>query len=111
MSPSCLFCEIIKKRVEASIVYEDSNVLAFLDIYPASIGHTLIIPKEHYENIFETPEKTLAQLIAAVKKISFAVKKAMGVEGVKIIQLNGKVAGQVVMHIHFHVIPIGSKKE
>ena len=109
MSAACPFCSIASGKVAASIVYEDADVLAFLDLYPAGVGHTLVIPRKHYENIYEVPEKLLAELSAVVKKLSVALKKAVGADGIKIIQLNGVAAGQVVMHIHFHVIPTVSK--
>ena len=80
-----------------------------MDLYPAGVGHTLIVPRKHYENIYDVPEKLLAELAAVVKKVCVAVKKTVGADGIKVIQLNGVAAGQVVMHIHFHVIPTVSK--
>jgi histidine triad (HIT) family protein len=80
-----------------------------MDLNPVSVGHTLVVPRQHWENIFEVPEETLTELISVVKKVSVAVKKAVGADGIKIVQLNGRAAGQVVFHIHFHVIPSSSK--
>ena len=105
MSTVCPFCSIASGKAAASIVYQNENVLAFMDLNPAEIGHTLIVPRKHYENIYEIPEKLLAEIAAAVKQISVATKKAFDADGIKVIQLNGKAAGQVVMHIHVHVIP------
>ena len=105
-SEECIFCKIVRNEIPSKIVFENEFSLAFLDINPVSIGHTLIIPQEHWENIYETPEQTLAEMIAVVKRISVAIKKTVGADGIKVIQLNGKAAGQVVMHIHIHVIPI-----
>ena len=111
MTDNCPFCEIVSGKAPASIVYENSKVLAFLDINPANIGHTLVIPRGHWENIFEIPEKFLAEIAIVLKKVSISVKKTVDAEGIKVIQLNGRAAGQVVMHLHFHVIPITSKLE
>ena len=109
VSAACPFCSITSAKTAASIVYEDTSVLAFMDLYPAGVGHTLIIPRKHYENIYEVPEKLLTELAAVVKKVCIAVKKTVGADGIKVIQLNGAAAGQVVMHSHFHVIPAVSK--
>jgi len=105
MSESCNFCKIISGKNPASIVYEDGNVLAFMDLHPANVGHTLVVPKEHWETIYDIPEKVLSDLFVVVKRISVAVKKAVGAEGVSILQFNGRASGQSVMHFHVHVIP------
>lgn len=102
---SCIFCEIIKGNIPSNKVYEDDNVYAFLDIMPISYGHTLVIPKEHYANIEDIPEDGLAKLIAGVKKVGGALKSGMGVAGYNIIENNDPVSGQIIPHIHFHVIP------
>ena len=109
MSSDCPFCCIVSGSASSSIVYEDENILAFMDFCPISIGHTLIVPRKHWETIYEVPEKTLAELAAVVKKVCVAVKKTVDAAGIRIVQLNGKAAGQVVMHLHFHVIPVYSK--
>ena len=105
MSVVCPFCRIASGKAPASIVYEDATVLAFMDLNPANVGHILVVPKEHWENIYKVPEKVLAEMITVVKRVSAAVKKTVGAEGISVLQLNGMVAGQSVMHIHFHVIP------
>ena len=102
---SCIFCRIVRKQAHASIVYEDETVLAFIDIRPLSEGHTLVIPKEHYETIFEIPEKLLAQLHRIVKRVALAAKKATEADGISIFQQNGAAAGQEVFHFHVHVVP------
>jgi histidine triad (HIT) family protein len=89
----------------ASFVYEDEKVVAFLDIKPLNEGHTLVIPKAHYESIFEIPADLVAYLHGVTKKIAFAVKKATGADGISISQQNGKAAGQEILHFHVHVIP------
>ena len=106
MSDDCPFCKIAYGEATASIVYEDANVIAFMDLNPAADGHTLVVTKVHYENIYEVPEKLLAKMAKVVKRVCFAVKKSVNANGIKLIQLNGRAAGQVVMHIHIHVIPI-----
>ncbi len=109
MSNQCPFCNIAGGNVSASMVYQDSNVLAFMDLHPIREGHTLIISREHWENLYDVPEKTLKELIAVVKRVAVAVKKTVDADGIQIIQNNGRSAGQVVMHIHFHVIPMFSE--
>jgi histidine triad (HIT) family protein len=109
MSIDCPFCNIASGQAPASIVYEDSTVLAFMDLNPANIGHTLVIPRKHWENMYEIPEKTLTEMAPIVKRVCGAVKKTTGAEGITILQLNGKAAGQIVMHFHIHVIPRYSK--
>lgn len=79
--------------------------MAFLDIRPLNIGHTLVIPKAHYVDIFDIPAKELAAIHLVVKQLSFAIKKATNANGVSIIQQNGKAAGQDVFHLHVHVVP------
>ena len=105
MSESCNFCKIVSGENSASIVYEDASVLAFMDLHPANVGHTLVVPREHWETIYDIPEQVLADLFAVVKRVSFAVKKAVGAEGISILQFNEGAAGQSVRHFHVHVIP------
>jgi histidine triad (HIT) family protein len=102
---SCIFCKIANKQAAASCVYEDEKVVAFLDIRPLNEGHTLIIPKTHYENIFDIPQELNAYLHGITKQVAIAVKKATNADGISIIQQNGKAANQDVPHLHVHVIP------
>ena len=106
MSESCIFCKIVQKEAPASIVYEDEKVVAFLSIRPINVGHTLIVPKEHYENIHDIPEEEVSYLYKIVKKLAPAVKKAVEAEGIRIVQNNGEAAGQVIFHLHVHIIPM-----
>jgi histidine triad (HIT) family protein len=106
MSESCIFCKIVKKEAPASIAYEDEKVIAFMSVPPINIGHTLVIPKKHYENIYEIPEEEVAYLYKIVKKLSHAVQKAVNAEGIRLIQNNGATAGQVIFHLHVHIIPM-----
>jgi histidine triad (HIT) family protein len=109
MPESCIFCKIARKEAPANPVYEDDEVIAFLSIQPVNVGHTLVVPKRHYENIYEIPEKEVAHLYKIVKKMAYAVKNAVSAEGIRIVQNNGKSAGQVVFHLHVHVIPMYSQ--
>ncbi len=99
----CLFCKIAKKEIPSDIAYEDENVIAFLDIKPMNPGHTLVIPKKHVENIFDIDEKDLGLVMNVVKKIAKTVDKMSN--GVNVIQNNRSAAGQVVDHLHFHIVP------
>jgi histidine triad (HIT) family protein len=104
-SEACIFCKIVKGEIPCSKVYENSNVLAFLDIKPINKGHTLVIPKKHFVNVFDGSEDDLCEVAKAVKKVSFAVKKAVEADGLNIMSSNDSAAGQVVMHAHTHLIP------
>ncbi len=102
---SCIFCKIIDKELPSAWVYEDDNTFAFLTTGPDNMGHTLVVPKRHYKNIYEMPDEELAHLALSVKKVSIAVKKAMGATGINITMNNDATAGQAVFHAHMHVIP------
>ena len=102
---SCIFCKIVRKQAPASIIYEDETVIVFLDIRPLNIGHTLVIPKKHYVDIFDIPENQLSQVHKVAKRVSVAVKKATNADGISIIQQNGKAAAQDIFHLHVHVVP------
>lgn len=101
----CIFCKIISGKIPAAKVYEDDNVLCFLDIMPANKGHTLIIPKKHYETLLDIPEEDLGYLLVASKKIARALSSSVGNGSYNIVMNNGKLAGQIVPHAHVHVIP------
>lgn len=102
---SCLFCKIIGGEIPCAKVYEDNTVLAFLDIYPTNIGHTLVIPKVHHTNLYETPDETLAHTMTVVKKLSIAIKTALGANGINIEMNNDASAGQIIFHTHIHIVP------
>lgn len=99
----CIFCKIVNGEIPSHKVYEDENVLAFLDANPSSKGHTLVIPKEHVENIHQASD--MDYMWKSIVKVSDAVKDAFNAEGLNISQNNGKVAGQEVFHLHFHITP------
>ena len=105
MNKDCIFCRIVAGEVPCTKVYEDANTLAFMDIGPVVKGHTLVIPKEHHDPITHTPPATLQALILAVQKIAQAQFAGLRADGINVTQANGKVAGQIIPHIHFHVIP------
>ena len=111
MSNSCIFCKIARKEAPANTVYEDEKVIAFLSIQPINIGHTLVVPKRHYENIYEIPDEEVAYLYKIVKKMASAIKKAVDAEGIRIVQNNGEAAGQVIFHLHVHVIPMKKDRQ
>lgn len=102
---TCLFCKIVSGEIPCTKVYEDDTVLAFLDIHPVNIGHTLVIPKKHYPNLYETPNETLAHMMIIVRKISIAIKKALNTDGINIEMNNDSTAGQIIFHTHIHIVP------
>jgi histidine triad (HIT) family protein len=103
--PNNIFAKIVRGEAPCFKVYEDVHTLAFMDIMPQAEGHTLIIPKEGAESIFDLSPDGAAALIKTTKKIAAAVQEVLKAPGILIAQLNGSAAGQTVFHIHFHVIP------
>ena len=101
----CIFCKIIRGDIPSDTVYEDEHTIAFLDIAPVTKGHTLVVPKKHYPNLYETPDDVLATIIKTTKYLSTKIKKTLSADGINIINNNDPAAGQVVDHIHIHVIP------
>ncbi len=101
----CIFCKIVAGEIPSTKVYEDDHVLAFMDIGPLVRGHTLVIPKTHFDPLADTPDDVLARVIAVVRRVARAQVDGLGADGVNIHQANGAVAGQVVPHLHFHVVP------
>jgi len=102
---SCVFCKIVKGEAESWTVYEDELVKAFFDTNPTSEGHTLVIPKKHYENIYEIPENVLEKIIIVAKKLAIIYKKALNVKAVNILHASGKEAQQDIFHFHIHLVP------
>ena len=105
MSDACIFCRIIRGEIPSTRVFEDDEVLAFMDIGPVVRGHTLVIPKAHHDPLTDVPPALLGRVIAVVQRIAAAQLKGLHADGVNIHQSTGAVAGQVVPHVHFHVIP------
>ncbi len=101
----CIFCKIVAGEIPCYKIYEDQNVLAFLDISCDAVGHTLVVPKKHCDNVITADGKNLSAVINAVSKISKHFVEDCGFEGVNIFNNCGKTAGQTIMHLHFHIIP------
>ena len=104
-----VFAQILRGEMPSYSVYEDEKTYAFMDIMPASKGHTLVVPKSEAENIFELEESYISAVAKTSKLIATAIKKTLGPSGVLITQLNGSDAGQTVFHYHMHVIPVYSE--
>ena len=102
---NCIFCKLATGEIPSYTVYEDDTFRAILDAAPANEGHTLILPKAHYENLDELPEETAANAMRLAKKIATRLRDRVHCDGVNIMQNNGAAAGQTVMHYHLHVIP------
>jgi histidine triad (HIT) family protein len=100
-----IFTKIINREIPAEILYEDEDTLAFLDIAPVSPGHTLVIPKKHVQNIFDTDDATLEAVMRTVRKIAPAVRDAVNADALNIHSNHGADAGQIVFHMHMHLIP------
>jgi histidine triad (HIT) family protein len=101
----CIFCQIVAGQIPCTKIYEDERVLAFLDISPVSDGHTLVIPKEHCTKVHNCSEKSFAALTSILPKIALAVSDTVGADGYNVLCNNGRAAGQLVEHLHFHIIP------
>ncbi len=102
---ACIFCKIVKGEAKSWKVYEDDNVYAFLDINPVSEYHTLVIPKAHYENIFDVPEDELLKVMAVVRTLAILYRERLGIHNVQIFSNAGREAQQDVFHLHFHIVP------
>jgi len=104
-NPDCIFCKIVAGEIPAFKVYEDDQTISFMDINPMQQGHALIIPKQHSENLYATPDETLAAMMSVTRKVATAVNQALAPDGINIVQANGPGAAQSVFHVHFHVLP------
>ena len=100
----CIFCQIVSGQIPSSKVYEDEEVLAFLDITQVTTGHTLVIPKKHYRNVLEMDAEAASSLFARVPKIAKQLQEKLGASGVNIINNNEEAAGQTVFHTHVHLL-------
>jgi len=107
----CIFCKIIEKSIPSKILFENDKNLAFLDIFPVSKGHTIVIPKNHYKNLEEIPNNELSELFEIVKRVSILIHKKLKIDGYNILQNNFRAAGQVVNHFHVHIIPRTNEDE
>ena len=102
---NCIFCKIANGEIPSATVYEDDSFRVILDLNQAIKGHMLILPKEHFANLYELPEETAAAAMRLAKKLAMAAKDTMDIDGLNLLQNNGEAAGQSVMHFHLHVLP------
>lgn len=101
----CIFCKMVAGQIPVTKIYEDEVVLSFLDVGPISDGHTLVISKQHFEKLHDCPPQLLGQVASRLGKIANAITTAMGSDGYNLLCNNGRAAGQLVGHLHFHIIP------
>lgn len=105
MNGDCIFCKIITGRADSSIIYDDQNVVAFLDIHPINTGHTLVIPKKHVTNIYDISGIDLQKIAKVTQKLAVKIKRVLKADGISIFQMNEKDGSQDIMHYHVHIIP------
>ncbi|MCR4705280.1 MAG: HIT family protein [Lachnospiraceae bacterium] len=101
----CIFCKIAAGEIPSKTIYEDDEFRVILDLGPATKGHALILPKEHYANLYELPEETAKKVICLAKKMASVMTEKLHADGFNLVQNNGEVAGQTVFHFHMHLIP------
>ena len=101
----CIFCKIANGSIPSKTIYEDEKFRVILDLGPATKGHALILPKEHYADIYEIPEETIGDAMKLAKKMAGLMTDKLGCDGFNIVQNNGEAAGQTVKHFHIHLIP------
>ncbi len=102
---SCIFCKIANGEIPSTTLYEDKDFRVILDLGPAARGHALLIPKEHYADLFDLDESLAARAIVTAKRVALKIKNALGATGFNLVQNNGEDAGQTVFHFHMHLIP------
>src|SRR3989344_6260920 len=101
----CIFCKIVKGEIDSIKIFENEHVLAFLDVVPQTKGHCLVVPKQHFENIFDIDKAFLQKIAVTAKDISEKIKNNLKADGIRLSQYNGRAAGQEIMHFHLHIIP------
>jgi histidine triad (HIT) family protein len=101
----CIFCQIIDGRAACAKIDEDATTFTFLDLFPVAEGHTLVVTKSHFENLFEVSPEELAGVIATSRRVAEAIRETLAPDGLSVIQLNGAAAGQTVFHYHMHLMP------
>ncbi|MCR5282193.1 MAG: HIT family protein [Lachnospiraceae bacterium] len=102
---NCIFCKIANGEIPSKTIYEDEEFRAILDLGPAAKGHALILPKDHYANLFELPDETAASVMKLAKTLGARMKEKLKADGFNLVQNNGECAGQTVFHFHLHLIP------
>ena len=105
LDEDCIFCKIIRGEIPSFKIFEDDQVLAFMDINPISAGHSLVIPKYHTPDIFSAPDRWAAATVNGIQRLARAVNKTVEPDGINILQANGPGAAQSVLHLHMHVVP------
>ncbi len=105
MKDDCIFCKLANGVFPTNSIYEDEDFKVILDMGPATKGHALILPKEHYKNLYELPEETAGKVFKLAKKLAVQMTEKLGADGFNIVQNNNEVAGQTVFHFHMHLIP------
>lgn len=105
MKDDCIFCKLANGVFPTNSIYEDEDFNVILDVGPATKGHALILPKEHYANIYELPEEKAGKVMILAKKLATKMTDRLGADGFNLVQNNGTCAGQTVFHFHFHLIP------
>ncbi len=101
----CIFCKIVSKEYQSSIIYEDDIAIAFMDIQPVNEGHTLVVPKKHFVTLEDCDEETAKHLMAVTKKLNSSVLKSVKAEGILNLIANGEASGQEIFHVHIHIVP------
>ena len=102
---NCIFCKIANGEIPSKTLYEDDQFRVILDLGPAAKGHALILPKDHYDNLYELPDETAGEVMKLAKKMAVQMTDRLGCEGFNLVQNNGELAGQTVFHFHMHLIP------
>lgn len=102
---NCIFCKIANGEIPSTTLYEDEDFRVILDLGPATRGHALLLPKEHYKNLFELDDETASKVLGIAKKVGAKMVKALHADGFNLVQNNGEPAGQTVFHFHMHLIP------
>ena len=102
---NCIFCKIAAGDIPSNKLFEDEDFIAILDLSPATKGHTLLIPKDHYPDLFSLPDDVCASVLQRGKKIAALLRERLGADGMNVMQNNGEIAGQTVMHYHMHLVP------
>lgn len=105
MKDNCIFCKILAGQIPSQVIHEDEDFKVVLDVGPAARGHALILPKEHYDNLYELPDELAGKAMILAKKMATHMTEKLGCDGFNLVQNNGEVAGQTVFHFHLHLIP------
>lgn len=105
MTTDCIFCKIVKGEIPSTKVWEDENYLAFADANPVGEGHTLVVPKKHFDTLIDLDEETSKNYLEAIKQVAKALMEKHKAQGFNMVVNNGKSAGQIVNHVHFHILP------